>query len=56
MGDHTLFAEYDSEGGAKDADEAQTTLVLGAARTHSTDAGMWFYDISYSMTTAEANR
>jgi hypothetical protein len=54
MGDHTLFAEYDSEGGAKDAD-AQTTLVVGAARTHSTDSGMWFYDISYSMVTAVNN-
>jgi hypothetical protein len=51
MGDHTLFAEYDSEGGDKD-DDAQTTLVVGAARTHSTDSGMWFYDISYNMVTA----
>jgi hypothetical protein len=54
MGDHTLFAEYDSEGGALNAD-AQTTLVVGAARTHSTDSGMWFYDISYNMVTAVDN-
>ena len=55
MGDHTLFAEYDSEGGALTAADAQTTLVVGAARTHSTDAGMWFYDISYNMITAVGN-
>jgi hypothetical protein len=45
MGDHTLFAEYDSEGG-NDGQDAETTLTVGAARTHSTDSGMWFYDIS----------
>ena len=44
MADHTLFAEYDSEGGVADAD-AETTLTVGAARTHSTDSGMWFYDL-----------
>ena len=53
MGDHTLFAEYDSEGGFDTANnEATTTLTLGAARTHATDSGMWFYDISYVMTSA----
>ena len=45
MNDHTLFAEYDSQGGNDGAD-AQTTLTLGAAQTHSTDSGMWFYDVS----------
>jgi hypothetical protein len=54
MGDHTLFAEYDSEGGAANADAA-TRITVGAARTHSTDSGMWFYDISLNMTTAEGN-
>ena len=44
MGDHTLFAEYDSEGNKWDGEA--NTLTLGAARTHSTDSGMWFYDIS----------
>jgi len=44
-GDHTLFAEYDSEGGADGAD-AETTLTLGAGRTMSTDSGMFFYDIA----------
>ena len=52
MGDHTLFAEYDSEGN-NDGDDATTTLTLGAARTHSTDSGMWFYDISLVQTTDE---
>ena len=54
MADHTLFAEYDSEGGAANADAA-TRITVGAARTHSTDSGMWFYDVSLNMTTAEGN-
>jgi hypothetical protein len=54
MADHTLFAEYDSEGGVANAD-AQTRITVGAARTHSTDSGMWFYDVSLNMTTAENN-
>ena len=53
MGDHTLFAEYDSEG--KMTVMTLTTFTVGAARTHSTDSGMWFYDISLNMTTAEGN-
>jgi len=45
-GDHTLFAEYASEGGPKGAD-AMTVLTVGAGRTMTTDSGMFFYDISY---------
>ena len=44
-GDHTLFAEYDSEGGADGAD-AESTITLGAGRTMTTDSGMFFYDIA----------
>jgi hypothetical protein len=43
-GDHTLFAEYSSEGGADGAD-AESTITLGAGRTMSTDSGMFFYDV-----------
>jgi hypothetical protein len=43
-GDHTLFAEYSSEGGPDGAD-AESTIVVGAGRTMSTDSGMFFYDV-----------
>jgi len=44
-GDHTLFAEYSSEGGA-DGDDAESTITIGAGRTMSTDSGMFFYDVT----------
>ena len=54
--DYTLFAEYSSEGGNDVANnEAATELVLGAGRVHATDSGMFFYDLSLRMTTAEGN-
>ena len=52
--DHTLFAEYASNGGENDSvsgvtdtTDTETTLRVGAGRTMSTDSGMFFYDISY---------
>jgi hypothetical protein len=50
-GDHTLFAEYSSDGG-NDGDDAATSITVGAGRTMSTDSGMFFYDISL---TSESN-
>jgi len=52
--DHTLFAEYASNGGENDSvdgvtdtTDTETTFRVGAGRTMSTDSGMFFYDISY---------
>lgn len=51
-GDHTLFFEYDSDGN-NDGDDASTRITVGAARTMSSDTGMFFYDISFNQTTDE---
>jgi len=53
-GDHTLFAEYSSDGGP-DGGEAATSITLGAGRTMSTDSGMFFYDISLTSNSNEGN-
>jgi len=55
-GDHTLFAEYSSEGGSDVANnEAETTLTIGAGRTMSTDSGMFFYDVALESISNEGN-
>jgi hypothetical protein len=53
-GDHTLFAEYSSEGGVDGAD-AEATIRVGAGRTMSTDSGMFFYDVTLESISNEGN-
>lgn len=48
MMDHTMFAEYSSES-TTDGDDAYTTLLVGAGRTMSADAGMFFYDLTLKL-------
>ena len=49
-GDHTLFAEYSSDGGndvaAPLTNDAENTITLGAGRTMNTESGMFFYDLA----------
>jgi len=55
-GDHTLFAEYSSEGGTDVANnEAENTITVGAGRTMSTDSGMFFYDVALESISNEGN-
>jgi len=55
-GDHTLFAEYSSEGGSDVANnESENTIVVGAGRTMSTDSGMFFYDVTLESISNEGN-
>jgi hypothetical protein len=46
VADHTLFAEYSSEGGAGDDVDAQSTIVVGMGKTMAAgDSATVFYDV-----------
>jgi hypothetical protein len=49
--DHTLFAEYSSEGGAGDDVDAQSTIVVGMGKTMAAgDSATVFYDVQVQST------